>query len=101
MMLATRPRVPGLRCASGVDDVMITPRGFAPRTPLHARWRGPAIPAPLAWAHSRARSPLSYSVVKPFLEGYAENRQREIERRSCADGNDRHSRENRQSDADA
>ena len=38
-------------------EVLITPRGFAPRTPPHARSRGPASPAPLAWAHSRARSP--------------------------------------------
>jgi len=35
----------------------ITPRGFAPRTPLHARSSGPASPTPLAWAHSPARSP--------------------------------------------
>src|SRR6185295_13105390 len=34
---------------------IITPRGFAPRTPPHARSRGPTRPAPLAWAHSRAR----------------------------------------------
>src|SRR3954466_4443695 len=27
---------------------IITPRGFAPRTPLHARSRGPTIPTPLA-----------------------------------------------------
>src|SRR5262245_13050259 len=38
-------------------QILITPRGCAPRTPQHARSRGPVSPAPLAWAHSRARSP--------------------------------------------
>src|SRR5262245_66641986 len=46
---------------------LITPRGFAPRTPRHARSRGPARPTPLAWAHSRARSPLSDPVLKLLL----------------------------------
>src|SRR5687767_10669681 len=32
------------------------PRGFAPRTPLHARSRGPLRPAPLAWLTRAARS---------------------------------------------
>src|SRR6185436_18616515 len=48
----------------------ITPRGFAPRTPLHARSRGPMIPTPLAWAHSRARSPREL-VSKPIAGGRA------------------------------
>ena len=47
--------------------ISVTPRGFAPRTPLHARSRGPASPTPLAWAHSRARSPSGPDSVEPVL----------------------------------
>ena len=37
------------------------PRGFAPRTPLHAHSRGPSIPAPFAWLAHGVRSRLRSS----------------------------------------
>ena len=63
------------RRAGAVDPIVvlrndsITPRGFAPRTPLRTRARRrSASPTPLAWAHSRARSPgPPDSVLKPLL----------------------------------
>ena len=53
-------------------------RGASPRTPPHARSRGPANPTPLAWAHSRARSPGSWESVwetspNYFLSGCCES----------------------------
>src|SRR4029453_6866945 len=63
---------------------IIPPRGFAPRTPLHARSRGPAIPTPLAWSHSRARSPGAYAVLKPLLPSLRRLRGDDIDDRSVS-----------------
>ena len=54
----------GWRIDGSTAAALVTPKGFAPRTPRHARSRGPRGPAPLAWAHSRARSP-ARKILRP------------------------------------
>jgi hypothetical protein len=48
----SKPRVAG---SSPAGRAIAYPRGFAPRTPLHGRSRGPPCPAPLPWL-TRLRS---------------------------------------------
>ena len=45
------PRVKAVGCAAA----LVSSGGFVPRTPLHARSRGPRCPAPLAWLTRFAR----------------------------------------------